>query len=294
MGTYGTAIMSDDTAADVAAQFKDSIAFGKTIEEAEDQLIADFSIDEEDDPYELSPFWLGLAAKQVKMGRLSDRAKSNALRIIDEGIDIAIWQEENPKLVTKRQAALDKLREQITGPQKKPTKVRKPFIDTIEWEEGDGLAYQLPSGKWTALHVLKIRRNPRVQTAFYIVLDIQQKETPTEPEVLSANIRFSEHALYFVNSNYTELADRMKAFDWRNKPDQVNRTQPTLIPSQDLGLYNHSGFWKCRRSSRDNPPRPFHKVTSALPTLPHDLLGVYYPYDWSRLDSLLQDHYGLD
>ncbi|HIB68651.1 MAG TPA: DUF4259 domain-containing protein [Phycisphaerales bacterium] len=91
MGTWGTAILSNDTAADVAAEFKDSIAYGKSIEETEDQLIADFCIDSEEDPYALCPFWLGLAAQQVKMGRLSERTKANALRIIDEGTDIAIW-----------------------------------------------------------------------------------------------------------------------------------------------------------------------------------------------------------
>lgn len=96
MGTWGTAILSNDTAADVAAEFKDSIAYGKSIEEAEDQLIADFCIDEEGDPYALCPFWLGLAYKQSQMGRLSERTKANALRIIDEGIDIAIWKTRTP------------------------------------------------------------------------------------------------------------------------------------------------------------------------------------------------------
>lgn len=82
MGTWGTAILSNDTAADVAAEFKDSIAYGKSIEEAEDQLIADFCIDNEVDPYALCPFWLGLAYKQVKMGRLSERTKANAFRTL--------------------------------------------------------------------------------------------------------------------------------------------------------------------------------------------------------------------
>ena len=104
MGTYGTSILGNDTAADVAAEFKDAIAYGKSIEEAEDQLIADFSIATEKDPYAFCPFWLGLAAKQVQMGRLSERTKANALRIIDEGIDIAIWEEESPKDVKKRHA----------------------------------------------------------------------------------------------------------------------------------------------------------------------------------------------
>ena len=201
MGTWGTAILSNDTAADVAAEFKDSIAYGKSIEEAEDQLIADFSIDEEDDPYELCPFWLGLAYKQVKMGRLSERTKANALRIIDEGTDIAIWEQESPKDVKKRQAALDKLRKQIVGKQKKPSKVRKPFIDTIEWEEGDGLAYQLPSGKWTAFQVTSVVRNMRYQEAHCAVLGIQLAEIPQPDSFKNAARRLSIATIYELDED---------------------------------------------------------------------------------------------
>ncbi|MHA7814556.1 MAG: hypothetical protein ACX94C_14320 [Phycisphaerales bacterium] len=293
MGTWGTAILSNDTAADVAADFKDSIAFGKSIEEAEDQLIADFGIDSEEDPYALCPFWLGLAYKQAQMGRLSERTKANALRIIDEGIDIAIWEAESPQDVKKRQAALDKLRKQITGPQKKPTKVRKPFVDNIEWEEGDGLAYQLPSGKWTALHVLKIRRNKRSQIAFYVVLDVLQDETPTEADLLSANLRLAYGVCQGLDKNDAYAAELLTPLDWRTNPNQTSTNQTTFTQYQYMQIVNDSGFWQSRRSSRDNPPRPFTKITNKLPALPHDILGVYYPYDWRELDTHLQLSYGL-
>ena len=270
MGTWDTSILGNDTSADVAAEFKDSIAYGKSIDEAEDQLIADFSIDEEEDPYELCPFWLGLAAQQIKMGRLSERTKANALRIIDEGIDIAIWEHENPKLVPKRQAALDKLREQITGPQKKPTKVRKPFVDNIEWEEGDGLAYQQPSGKWTALHVLKIRRNKRSQNAFYVVLDVLQDDPPTEADLHSANIRLAMGVIQNLEKKGADAAELLKTLDWREKPNQTSTRQPMLTKIQHLYLVNNSGFWQsrskryCAASSTDDCAKVFVSKTVSL------------------------------
>lgn len=266
MGTYGTSILGNDTAADVAAEFKDSIAYGKSIEEAEDQLIADFCIDDEDDPYELCPFWLGLAAQQVKMGRLSERTKANALRIIDEGIDIAIWEHENPKLVPKRQTALNKLREQITGPQKNPTKVRKPFIDTIEWEEGDGLAYQLPSGNWTALRVRKVVRETRDHSAYYEVLNIHQPDMPDIETIRNACI--------------VELQYELK------EDDEFAVLDPN-------GNRLH-GFWMSRNSKRDGPPRPLVKVAAQLTTDPLDPEIGGWPEGWKKLDDFLKSDYGLE
>lgn len=295
MGTWGTAILSNDTAADVAAEFKDSIAYGKSIEEAEDQLIVDFCIDEEDDPYALCPFWLGLAAQQVKMGRLSERTKANALRIIDDGIDIAIWEQESPKDVKKRQAALDKLRDQITGPQKKPTKVRKPFIDTIEWEEGDGLAYQLPSGSWTALRVRKVVREPKGHSAFYEVLDILQPEIPAETDIRNAKMRlskFAENQLKDLNLAEAE----MKAAYERIQRSVPKKSKFSVLKYKKYEfILNSAGFWQCRSTSGDNPPRPLVKVAENLPVAPNEsVLGSWPKEDWRELDSLLKRSYGLE
>lgn len=295
MGTWDTSILGNDTSADVAAEFKDSIAYGKSIDEAEDQLIADFSIDEEEDPYELCPFWLGLAAQQIKMGRLSERTKTNALRIIDEGIDTAIWEHENPKLVPKRRAALDKLREQITGPQKEPTKVRKPFIDTIEWEEGDGLAYQLSSGNWTALRVRKVVRETKEHSAFYEVLDIFQPNMPTASDIKSAMMRLSkvaENQLEDLNLAEAE----MKAAYERVQRSVPKKSKFSMFRSKRYEfIMNSAGFWQCRSSSRDNPPRPLIKVAENLPVAPKEsVLGIWPKEDWRELDALLKRSYGLE
>ncbi|MEX0876348.1 MAG: DUF4259 domain-containing protein, partial [Phycisphaerales bacterium] len=289
MGTWGTAILSNDTASDVAAEFKDSIADGKSIEEAEDQLIADFCIDDEEDPYAFCPFWLGLAAKQVQMGRLSERTKTNALRIIDDGIDIAIWEQEVPKDVKKRQAALDKLRAQIVGPQKEPTKVRKPFIDNIEWEEGDGLAYQLPSGKWTALRVRKVVREPKQQSAFYEVLDILQLEIPTATNIRNAKMKLSKYAENQLKDLKLAEAETKAAYE-RLQRSVPKKSKFSVFKSKRYEhIMDSAGFWQCRSSSRDNPPRPFVKVAESLHVLPKEpVLGCWLCDDWRGLDKVLK------
>lgn len=295
MGTYGTSILGNDTAADVAAEFKDSIAYGKTIEEAEDQLIADFCIDDEDDPYEFCPFWLGLAAKQVQMGRLSERTKANALRIIDEGIDIAIWQEENPKLVSKRQAALDKLRKQIVVRQKKPTKVRKPFIDTIEWEEGDGLAYQLPSGKWTAFRVRKVVREPRRQSAFYEVLNLHQQTTPSATDLINASMRYSRSTQQVLNDLESARQETVTYYLRHGKQPPMKYCSDAAVKSSQRykTAIDGDGFWLSRNSSRENPMGKLVKVATNLETKPKDpVMGNYFG-GWKELDRYLSNEYGL-
>ena len=295
MGVTGTGIFSDDTAMDVAGEFKDSIAYGKSVEEAEDQLIADFCIDDEEDPYQFCPFWLGLAAKQVKMGRLTERVKAHALSIIDDGTDIAIWQEENPTLVNKRQAELDKLRTEIVGPQKQPTKVRKPFVDTVEWEEGDGLAYQLPSGKWTALRVRKVVRKPREQSAHYEVLDIYQIDMPNAKELLTAKMKLSKRAIYQLDDLKLAEKETKAAYD-RIQRSIPKKSKFSIFKSERYqNIMDSAGFWQCRSSSRDNPPRPLIRVATNLPVQPNESeMGGWPAEDWRKLDQLLKRDYELD
>ncbi len=295
MGTWDTAILSNDTAADVAAEFKDSIAYGKSIEEAEDQLITNFCIDDEADPYEFCPFWLGLAAKQVQMGRLSERTKANALRIIDEGIDIAIWQDENPKLVPKRQAALDKLRKQIVGKQKKPTKVRKPFVDTIEWEEGDGLAYQLPSGKWTAFLVTSVVRNQRYQEAHCAVLDIQQAEIPQPDSFKNATRRLSIATIYELDEDGL-IAPPIGNQGHDMSIEDINRLLQDRTITLDNRASNALGssvFSISSHNKNDGPTGQLIKVASGL-TNKYEFVTSYYAFGgWKDLDNHLAEDYGL-
>ncbi|MEZ6164129.1 MAG: hypothetical protein R3B67_06800 [Phycisphaerales bacterium] len=101
MGTWGTAILSNKYAAGVLpASSRRSIADGKTIEEAEDQLIADQHRRRQRPlRYSGCPFWLGkLAAKQVQLGRLSTHQcpKSTCVSSTMASI-ISIWEQESPK-----------------------------------------------------------------------------------------------------------------------------------------------------------------------------------------------------
>src|SRR5713101_9254352 len=94
MGAWGTAIFSDDTAADTRDTFTDFVAQGLTPGEATKRLLAesaDILADEDD----ACVFWLALAGTQWKLGRLIDRVRDRALKIIDYGVDLRRFQENS-------------------------------------------------------------------------------------------------------------------------------------------------------------------------------------------------------
>jgi hypothetical protein len=155
MGTWGVSIFSNDTAADVRGDFRESIGEGKTPEQATLDLIKQYALSD-DDPEDSIPFWLGLAATQHRCGRLLPFVRDKALAILDAGADLAQWREEDPKDAPKRQAALDKLRATLLSPQPKPMKIKRPFPITTDWKQGHAISYRLRSGRLVIMRGLHI------------------------------------------------------------------------------------------------------------------------------------------
>jgi hypothetical protein len=148
MGTWGTAIFSDDTACDVRDEFRDLIEEGLSTEHATDKLLTQYasSLDDADDG---PPFWLGLALTQWKCGRLLERVKERALHIIDTGADLKRWSGD-----AKRRVVLEKTRAQLLSPQPRPTRIRKRYQENNDWEVSELISYQTPHGKYAVLRVL--------------------------------------------------------------------------------------------------------------------------------------------
>ncbi|MGI1806599.1 hypothetical protein ACRPK8_12810 [Exiguobacterium sp. TDN 0502] len=91
--------MSDDIAEDISFRYKDLLGDNFTNEEATKVVIEEY-LDEIDDE-KITAFWLSFALIQWKLERLQDQVKSEALHIIESGVDLNRW-EEDPKLKKKR------------------------------------------------------------------------------------------------------------------------------------------------------------------------------------------------
>ena len=171
---WGTGLFSDDVACDIRDHYRqlledsveDSAAMRLTLEKFAGYL-------EEPDSVALIAF----AVTQSKLGRLEPDVRDRALAIIDAGADLAVWDRENPKLVPKRRAVLEKARAQLTGPQPARRRLRPPKRVLSGLAAGDVLALALPR-RVALLHVVRVRSHRLGETPVLEELDFDGTEVP--------------------------------------------------------------------------------------------------------------------
>ena len=137
MGTWGTAIFADDTAADVRDAWRAAIIDGLAAAAATSRVLETFADGVLDDPDESKVFWLALAAAQFESGRLEAAVRDRALAIIDGGGDVARWEEEDAVLARQREKVLERLALKLRGPQPKRKRLRRPPSYGVPVELGD-------------------------------------------------------------------------------------------------------------------------------------------------------------
>jgi hypothetical protein len=150
MGTWGVGLFSDDTAADVRGSFRDLIGDGLSADAATDRLVAEFC--PSPDPDTAPVFWLALAVTQWKAGRLLERVKREALRVIADGTDLARWSDD-PKAHRQRRAILSDVALQLEAPQPTAKNIPKRFRQECDWTRGELIVYRLNSGADAHLRV---------------------------------------------------------------------------------------------------------------------------------------------
>lgn len=152
MGTWGTALYSDDMARDIRDDYKDLLGDGVLEPEATQLLLEQWKNDLSD-PDMASVFWLTLADVQWNLGRLQDRVKQEALLVIDSGSDLPRWLPDQ-KLVAKRKVVLERLKSKLQTAPPPAKKVNKRYVDSTAWELGDVYGLRLRSGNLALLHVI--------------------------------------------------------------------------------------------------------------------------------------------
>ncbi|MBQ7049054.1 MAG: hypothetical protein IJN87_00360 [Firmicutes bacterium] len=172
MAAWGTAIFSDDIAAEVRNEYNALLSIGKNDEQIEELLCGYYaSILNCGDPDE-AVFWFALALCSWKKGRLSDKVKSKALSSLDQGIDLERWRmSRDRKDYMKRKKVLEDLKKTLLSPMPPQKKMRKPNVHHCPWKVGSLLAYRIITnrealegdpcfGKYALLRVIKIDKNP--------------------------------------------------------------------------------------------------------------------------------------
>jgi hypothetical protein len=150
MGAWGTGIFADDIAADLRDDYRKLIGDGVTGPQATDRLIAQWA--PQGDPALERVFWLALALTQWSCGRLEERVKAEALRVIADGSAIQPWAGGPDE--RKRQAVLEAAKRKLQSPQPAERKIKKQVLASCDWERGDLIGYRLITGDYVVLRML--------------------------------------------------------------------------------------------------------------------------------------------
>jgi hypothetical protein len=156
VGAWGTGLFSDDTACDVRDIYTELITDGADDADATQQVLSQFAPEPDDDDAVI--VWVALALTQRRLGRLDPAVADRAVTLIDTGGDLWRWEEEGPKKVAQRRAALAKARAQLTRPQPPRRTLRHP---TTTLAAGDVLAYPTRDRRHILLRVGTSRRASR-------------------------------------------------------------------------------------------------------------------------------------
>lgn len=181
MGTWGTGLFSSDSACDIRDFYRERIEEGVDDTEATRLTLETFR-SYLDDPDEGAGLLIALAVTQSKIGRLDPDLRGRALAAIDTGADLAIWAQENPKLVPKRRAVLNQARAQLIGDQPAPKRLRPPPRPSCGLIAGDILALSLPNGV-ALLRVVRVKSHRRGETPYLERLDFDGSEVPSAGEL---------------------------------------------------------------------------------------------------------------
>lgn len=144
MGAWGPGLFSDDVACDVKEYYMNCLREEMSADEAEAAVVSYFGdelADSDDGPVVI----LALADTAWRVGRLSEKLKEAAIRIIETGEGLERWDAEGKQLLKKRQAVLQKLKEKLLSPQPPEKKVYKYRLYKCEWKIGDVFAYRFES-----------------------------------------------------------------------------------------------------------------------------------------------------
>lgn len=246
MGTWGTAFFSDDTACDIRDSYKDLIGDGYTPSEATDQILAECKslLNDQDAS---SVIWCSLAVTQWKIGRLEERVKNEAIRIIDSGIDLERWEGNDRK---KRKEALDKIRITLESPQPVMKKIPKRFRNHCDWGIGELIAYTTVSKKKVIFRVIGFSTDKGGTTPICELLNWQGEKIPGKFRLRFIGIRKKTypHTKKYALTQFCLC----RTSEQQLPADRVERLGIFMKPSQKAGINAGFSWIDLDRSLKEN------------------------------------------
>jgi hypothetical protein len=197
MGTWGTAISSNDTFADIYGDFFDLYNEGLEVSEISKKLISD-NQETVDDPDDSNNFWFALAKAQWECKQLESAIFDRVKKIIESGADLDVWRqlESNEKDIKKRKVVLEKFLTDIQTERPKPKSRKKKVIRQPVFEKGDCITFKLENGNYGGALVLEAIRDTEYGLNLIAATRISQKNKPVKSDFENAEVlvlNFANH-----------------------------------------------------------------------------------------------------
>ena len=187
---------------------------------------------------------VAFAVTQSKVGRLDAEIRERALAVLDAGADLDVWASENPKLLSKRRAVLDKARAQLTGPQPARKRLRPPKRVLCGLTAGDVLALTLP-GRIALLRVVRVRSHRLGEAPVLEELDFEGTQVPSRDVLERLGPKLTDPiAFMHVLSPDTRLfAFVAQGVDWQQAGFQKVAAIGARAGDEDAALPGSGSSW---------------------------------------------------
>jgi hypothetical protein len=180
MGTWGTAISSNDTYEDIFSEFMDLYDDGLEPSEISTRIINQNS-ELIEDIEDKNNFWFALAMAQWQCKSLDPDLFQRVKTIVETGEDIKIWEElgADKKELNKRKKVLDSFLDKLSQEKDKPRKRKRKVLRDSIFQKGDCLTFRLDNGNFGGAFVLTSENQTEYGMNMIATTTIDQKDKPT-------------------------------------------------------------------------------------------------------------------
>lgn len=197
MGTWGTAIASNDTYADIYSEFCDLYNEGIDVPEITAKLMTAYS-EVVNDPDDANNFWFAIAKAQWDYKQADAEILRKVREIIENDSDLEVWRNlgAGEKDVAKRKEVLDKFLA-ILQSEKPKAKARKKVKTTAPYfEKGECIAFKLKNGNYGGAVVLEAVQESHIGMNLIVTTRINQQDKPTVKDFENAEVIVLNHAAW--------------------------------------------------------------------------------------------------
>ncbi|MFK7969289.1 MAG: hypothetical protein AB8F95_02930 [Bacteroidia bacterium] len=193
MGYWGPAIFSNDRSADIKDEFNSLFNDKTSIQKITQQIVSSYK--EGDKLEDNTNLWLSLSYLMWQVGVDDEEIRKNAIEIIDDGIDLKVWEESGAEkqILRKRQVKLSELKKIILTPNPKPRKPKTKKPPKSIFNKGDCYAFPLKNGNYTGIVILEEILNPDYYFVLIAQTNINSEKLPTIRDIIESNILIEQH-----------------------------------------------------------------------------------------------------